>query len=356
MCQADNDPVSIHEFLLISDQHTNQLINTAFLGKYTCVNSFAAARSFLSVQAKKSVPLFIIVSQKLNHDELFDFKDWLKRASKNFIPVFYNETFLLDREKEGLRKMNLVDDVVNLEKVWDKLYAKAFFLKKMNEQASPLHLKRSKGEFKPCLNCRLKRLGDIGIASIAILLTSPLFLIIAILIKLDSRGNVFYCATRAGRGFKVFRFYKFRTMVKDADKQVDELAGLNIYKNSDDSPAFFKVENDPRVTKLGSFLRNTSLDELPQLFNVLKGDMSIVGNRPLPLKEAAALTTNEWAERFMAPAGITGLWQVSKRGSEDMSTAERMALDIEYARSHSFRDDLRIILKTPGALIQKTNV
>jgi lipopolysaccharide/colanic/teichoic acid biosynthesis glycosyltransferase len=103
-------------------------------------------------------------------------------------------------------------------------------------------------------------------------------------------------------------------------------------------------------------LRNSSLDEIPQLFNVLKGDMSLVGNRPLPLYEARTLTTDLTVERFNAPAGITGLWQISKRGNKEMSVAERIALDIQYAHDYSFTHDLKIILKTPMALIQKYNV
>ena len=147
-------------------------------------------------------------------------------------------------------------------------------------------------------------------------------------------------------------------MIPDADKKLNELADLNIYDSNDnETTAFFKVINDPRITKVGSFLRNSSLDELPQLFNVLKGDMSIVGNRPLPFyMKLASLTTDEWAERFMAPAGITGLWQISKRGNKNMSTEERISLDIDYARHQSLKADLLIMLKTPTALIQKSNV
>ena len=145
-------------------------------------------------------------------------------------------------------------------------------------------------------------------------------------------------------------------MEVDADKRINELSLLNQYSNAKNTPTFFKLRNDPRITKIGMFLRNTSLDELPQFFNVLKGDMSIVGNRPLPLYEARTLTTNQMAERFMAPAGITGLWQVSKRGKEDMSAEERIQIDIDYARKHSIKNDLLIMLKTPSALIQKSNV
>jgi lipopolysaccharide/colanic/teichoic acid biosynthesis glycosyltransferase len=120
--------------------------------------------------------------------------------------------------------------------------------------------------------------------------------------------------------------------------------------------AFVKIANDPRVTRIGQFIRNTSIDELPQLFNVLRGDMSIVGNRPLPLYEAEKITTDEFAARFMAPAGITGLWQVSKRGNKSMSAEERKMLDVEYAKSYSLMKDLEIVCKTIPALFQKENV
>jgi lipopolysaccharide/colanic/teichoic acid biosynthesis glycosyltransferase len=119
---------------------------------------------------------------------------------------------------------------------------------------------------------------------------------------------------------------------------------------------FFKVSNDPRITRVGAFLRNTSLDELPQLINVLLADMSLVGNRPLPLYEAQTLTTDEWAARFMAPAGITGLWQIKKRGQDDMSVEERINLDIDYAKRNNFMYDLWIMANTPTALMQKSNV
>ena len=119
----------------------------------------------------------------------------------------------------------------------------------------------------------------------------------------------------------------------------------------------FKLENDPRVTKIGDFLRRTSIDELPQLFNILKGDMSIVGNRPLPLYEAELLTSDEHIDRFMGPAGLTGLWQVEKRGEAGkLSAEERKQLDIKYAKTFSFWLDIKIILKTVTAFIQKENV
>ncbi|MBL3658202.1 sugar transferase [Fulvivirga sediminis] len=203
----------------------------------------------------------------------------------------------------------------------------------------------------------MKRAFDIAISGTALLLISPVLLIIAIAIKLDSKGPIFYISKRAGKGYQIFNFYKFRSMRQDADHLVQEMMHLNQYAAaSDNGGVFFKVKNDPRITKLGGFLRRTSLDEIPQLINVLKGDMSLVGNRPLPLYEAEKLTQDQWALRFLAPAGITGLWQITKRGKEDMSEEERVSLDMEYANKNSFWYDLKIMLKTPAALLQKENV
>jgi lipopolysaccharide/colanic/teichoic acid biosynthesis glycosyltransferase len=200
-----------------------------------------------------------------------------------------------------------------------------------------------------------KRMFDILCASLALLALSPLFLLIALAILIETRGPVFYISKRAGRGYRIFKFIKFRTMVQGADKRVDDLTHLNQYA-AINNPVFFKVSNDPRITRVGRILRNTSLDELPQLLNVLWGDMSLVGNRPLPLYEAAKLTTDDYAARFLAPAGITGLWQVKKRGSKDMSAEERISIDIDYAAKCSFATDLWIIVNTPSALLQKENV
>jgi lipopolysaccharide/colanic/teichoic acid biosynthesis glycosyltransferase len=137
-----------------------------------------------------------------------------------------------------------------------------------------------------------------------------------------------------------------------ADAEIASLAHKNQYGEA----SFFKIENDPRITKLGAFLRNSSIDELPQLLNVLKGDMSLVGNRPLPLYEAEQLTTNEWSMRFLGPAGLTGLWQISKRGKKEMSDHERKKLDNFYAKNYSMWLDMKIMLKTLPAMIQREKV
>ncbi len=253
-----------------------------------------------------------------------------------------------------------IDDIVTPDISIGQLHEKIRLLKKVRElrrcdpqpKIAPLLVKRVYH-----IDLLLKKALDKLVAFSAIVILSPLMLLIALAIKLDSRGPVFYISRRAGWGYRIFRFYKFRTMVIDADTKLKEVSHLNQYDaNPGGGPVFIKVNNDPRITRLGVFLRKTSLDELPQLINVLKGDMSLVGNRPLPLYEASTLTTDRWSERFMAPAGITGLWQISKRGKKDMSVDERIGLDIDYAHKNSFLYDLLIMWHTPSALVQKENV
>lgn len=202
----------------------------------------------------------------------------------------------------------------------------------------------------------LKRTLDIVIASTALLALLPVGLIIALIIKLESRGPVFYVSKRAGDGYRIFNFYKFRSMRQGADKELQKLAHLNQYSKNSGNGVFFKIQNDPRITRFGQFLRNTSLDEIPQLINVLTGDMSLVGNRPLPLYEAEQLTKDGVAWRFHAPAGITGLWQITKRGKENMSPDERITLDVEYAMKNSLWMDLKILAATLPAIFQKEKV
>ena len=197
-----------------------------------------------------------------------------------------------------------------------------------------------------------KRAFDILFASVMILLLSPVLILIALVIKLESKGSIIYRSKRVGSGYEVFDFLKFRSMFQGADAKLAQLSHLNQYDEKGGGPTFVKIQDDPRVTRVGKFIRKTSLDELPQLFNVLFGDMSIVGNRPLPLYEAEQLTKDEWAMRFLAPAGITGLWQVSKRGKADMSVEERIKLDISYAENFSFWYDTKILAKTIPAMIQ----
>ncbi|MHA4895106.1 sugar transferase [Pedobacter sp. PWIIR3] len=203
----------------------------------------------------------------------------------------------------------------------------------------------------------LKRVFDIVVSGSALLILSPLFLVVAAVVALESKGPVFFKSKRVGTGYRVFDFYKFRSMRTGASAELNNLSSLNQYKGEDAAKSVFvKLKNDPRVTKFGQFIRTYSIDELPQLLNVLKGDMSLVGNRPLPLYEAEMLTSNEWTMRFLGPAGLTGLWQVSRRGKADMSERERKRLDNFYAQNHSFWLDLKILMKTLPAAVQKEKV
>lgn len=249
-----------------------------------------------------------------------------------------------------------IDDIICSDIPATELNEKIEILKKYKffQDKLPYYTEPPKYEL-PNYQCFLKRALDIILSSLLIILSSPLMLVIAIAIKLESKGPVFYRSLRAGRWYKVFTFFKFRTMVVNADSMVAELQYMNEYKDFQTS-FFFKLKDDPRVTRIGKFLRKTSLDELPQLFNVLKGDMSLVGNRPLPLYEAQTITVDKSAKRFFASAGITGLWQVTGRSNDNLTINERIAMDIDYADNSSFLYDLKILFKTPKELILKSNV
>ena len=243
-----------------------------------------------------------------------------------------------------------------------------------------------------------KRLFDIFFSGLAIIIFSPIFILTAIAIKLESKGPVLFKSKRVGTNYTIFDFLKFRSMYIDAEERLKDLSktnnqyadkeeeddehktiiaplgdeaeqdmldmgmesemmisdeeimligddfvvaesDFNKQKEEEINNAFVKIENDPRITKVGKFIRKYSIDELPQLFNILKGDMSIVGNRPLPLYEAEKLTADSSIDRFMAPAGLTGLWQVEERG-----------------KGYNFMLDMKIIFRTLFAFVQKENV
>lgn len=222
--------------------------------------------------------------------------------------------------------------------------------------------------FEPCLDPeelgavrragtmdRWLQLGDSLLAWMALVLLSPLLLLISLLIVLDNPGPIFYTQLRVGQdrracrlgGFRgrIFELYKFRTMRVGAEMEREALRAHNHYGHG----AFFKLDVDPRVTRLGAWLRRTSLDELPQLLNVARADMRLVGNRPLPLYEAEALSEPWQRIRFASPAGITGLWQIS--GRSDLSERERMVLDATYSVTRTVWKDLGILAKTIPALL-----
>jgi len=185
----------------------------------------------------------------------------------------------------------------------------------------------------------IKRTIDVIGSTVGLVVLSPLFLLLIIAVRLTSRGPAFFVQDRCGYRGHVFRFYKFRTMVVDAEQRKAELEHLNEVKG----PAF-KIAHDPRITKLGAILRKTSLDELPQFFNVLRGDMSLVGPRP-PMPDEVERYDGRQVQRLSVIPGITGLWQVSGRSSLQ-NFDQWLELDLQYACDWSLQLDLRILAKT----------
>lgn len=334
----------------------------------------------------------------------------------SFVNEFDNDRqipFILlvqDKSKELWAKAvaQKIDDVytkpINAEMVFNRI---SFLKQHKIKMAMMQEAKKStkgKYKYKPPM---LKRLFDVFVAGFALLMFSPLLLLAVIAIRAESKGKVYYISKRVGTGYRIFNFLKLRSMYPDADQRLQEFQHLNQYANQEETNeesndiniekpennrniegtgtilfgdnmevdeksyiqqnkekqvgAFVKFDNDPRITKVGKIIRKLSIDELPQLINVIKGDMSIVGNRPLPLYEAELLTTDSWTDRFNGPAGITGLWQVEARGkSSKMSPEERKMLDNKYvaiANSRfAFWKDIWIILRTIPAVFQKENV
>ena len=183
-----------------------------------------------------------------------------------------------------------------------------------------------------------KRIMDVVCSAAALAVLSPIFLAVAVAIKLEDKGPVIFTQNRTGKDGKVFRMYKFRSMYVDAEKRRSEL----LAQNEADGP-LFKIADDPRVTKVGRFIRRTSIDELPQLVNILKGEMSIVGPRPLVTYEQNQCTEYQ-AQRLLVKPGLTCIWQVS--GRSDTSFDELIEMDLEYIRNQSLWLDIKLILKT----------
>ena len=190
----------------------------------------------------------------------------------------------------------------------------------------------------------VKRLFDVVMSLSALIVLAPVFLIVAFIIKLEDGGSVFYVQERNGLNGKVFRMYKFRSMCKDAEKIHKQL----LAQNELDGPAF-KMKDDPRVTKIGKFIRRTSIDELPQLVNIIKGEMSIVGPRPLPTYETEQC--NEYQnQRLLMRPGLTCYWQCC--GRNNILFEEWMELDLKYIREAGILTDLKLIIKTIGAVLR----
>lgn len=193
---------------------------------------------------------------------------------------------------------------------------------------------------------KVKRVFDFLAALSLLIVCFPLFLILAILVFLDDpHGSPFFVQTRLGLNGKPFTMYKFRTMIMNAEDRLEELAGLNEM----DGPVF-KIEQDPRITRVGKFLRKCSFDELPQLFNVLRGDMSMIGPRP-PLPREAAEYDDYQRLRLIVKPGLTCYWQV-REDRNKLSFAEWIELDMEYIMRASLREDVKLFLKTPLVMLR----
>lgn len=301
--------------------------------------------------ATYQLPYAVFCSLHWLRNDGFRFANHLKaHPDLRFVPII-----AVAQRGESIDKQTLmrhgVDDCYTVPIHWQLLEKRLDFL---NQFKSSL-LEQTRTENYAFQLPRAKRIFDIVGAALGIVLSSVVWVPVAIAIILESKGPVIYRSQRVGAGYRVFDFLKFRSMYTGADERVYELQHLNQYAGGAGA-LFVKFSHDPRVTRVGRFIRKYSLDELPQLINVLRGEMSLVGNRPLPLYEAEMLTRDEWSTRFLAPAGITGLWQVTKRGQAEMSAEERIALDIDYARNHSLLTDLNIIFRTFGAVVQKEEV
>jgi len=194
----------------------------------------------------------------------------------------------------------------------------------------------------------LKRTMDILGSGIGLILLSPIFILVALAIKMeDPNGKVFFEQERCGKNYKLFKMYKFRSMVSNAEELLEEL----MYENEMDGPVF-KIKEDPRITNVGKFIRKTSIDELPQLYNILMGDMSIVGPRPAIPHEVAEYNDYQ-KQRLLVKPGLTCIWQVSGRNS--IGFDEWVDMDLEYIEKRNLWMDIKLIFKTVGVLFGDEN-
>lgn len=371
----------------------------------TAQGNILAAENYLK---SGQIPDAILCEMTLSGGDGMQMHEWVRQRS-DLNPVSFmlvTHEFREDLYKKAFEKG--IDDyfVIPLQEA-ENLIGRIEFLKDYRQKIVPIEPEQeSEITYHMPLS---KRIFDVVMASGALIVLSPLLLLVMAAIRIESKGKVYYTSRRVGR--EPFDFYKLRSMRVGADADLAKLAkDKNQYASSSKqseidfetpcpkcselpgsktcSPlihigshsiceywfsvqkkeidksksAFIKIVNDPRITKVGKFIRNTSIDELPQLINVIKGDMSIVGNRPLPVYEAEQITKGDMSRRFLAPAGITGLWQVELRGKGgDMSEDERKRLDNVYSdhfigNNYSFWYDFKLILRTFKALFQKDTV
>ena len=353
---------------------------------------------------------FIVFFERNVRSEDITAITYLKKKSRSIYIILMTDP-MTDEERDVYMKCG-INDTIGREATVTELNKKIQFIS--DRESVLFDSERPKHHMLKFKIPVWKRMFDIVFSVLAIIVLSPVFILTAIAIRLESKGPIIFKSKRVGTNYTIFDFLKFRSMYIDAEQRLQELSkdhnqytaheqeehktivaplgdqaeqamfdmgmesemmisdeeimlvgddfvvaesDFSKQKEEENNNAFVKIENDPRITKVGRFIRKYSIDELPQLFNILKGDMSVVGNRPLPLYEAEKLTADKSIDRFMAPAGLTGLWQVEERGRGGaMSAEERKQLDITYGQTYNFMLDMKIILRTLTAFVQKENV
>jgi lipopolysaccharide/colanic/teichoic acid biosynthesis glycosyltransferase len=352
---ANTKPAVVYSKYILRVDNRASGQDSDYVQEHIFFSTVTLTEAIKKLQADTNPPDAILINPESVSDEIAQLKDI---TQKRAIPVIIH-TPKYDKTVKSLAFQITADDY-HYGAISPAFFKRLDFIKKLKaykiERGNKPYAIRPTEQVPHIELWSMKRAFDIVISATALLILLPICVLLAIIIKLESKGPIFYISKRAGTGYKIFNFYKFRTMRVGADSELAQLAHLNQYSEKTTDGVFFKIKDDPRITKFGQFLRNSSLDEIPQLFNVLRGDMSLVGNRPLPLYEAEKLTKDQIAWRFLAPAGITGLWQITKRGKDNMSPDERIALDMEYAMKNSFWLDMKILLSTFPALLQKEKV
>ncbi len=301
-----------------------------------------------------------LLSNRHQHYELLGFADtkWVNGADEEFkrryplIPIgclpaylrgnVVDEVVLCLPVKSSYQKYNEIIELCVQQGITVRILADFFFVSLAKSKLEYFEDNAVMTLFTGNMNSGfliIKRLMDIVVSSVLLVALSPLFLATAIAIKATSKGPVFFVQKRLGLNKRLFKLYKFRTMVENAEELQKELEALN----EADGPVF-KIKNDPRVTPVGRFLRKSSIDELPQLLNVLKGDMSLVGPRPLPVRDYNEFDQHWFNRRFSVRPGITCLWQIS--GRSNISFTQWIEMDLKYIDNWSLGLDLRILLKT----------
>jgi lipopolysaccharide/colanic/teichoic acid biosynthesis glycosyltransferase len=348
-------PAVVYSKYILRIHNGNTDSDSDYVQEQTFFSNVTLSDAIKRVQSDINTPDAILINPESVSDEISQLREI---TQKKAVPLILCTT-KFDKAVKSLAFKITADDY-HYGAISPAFFKRLDFIKKLKaykiERGNKPYAIRHAEQVPHIELWSMKRAFDILISATALLILLPVCIILAIIIKLESRGPIFYVSKRAGTGYKIFNFYKFRTMRVGADAELANLAHLNQYSENATDGVFFKIKDDPRITRFGQFLRNSSLDEIPQLFNVLRGDMSLVGNRPLPLYEAEKLTKDQIAWRFLAPAGITGLWQITKRGKDNMSPDERIALDMEYAMKNSFWLDMKILLSTFPALLQKEKV